>query len=283
MTMNPWQRLRYESRLWLTALEFLTRIPIPAATQFDPAWMSRCVRYFPWVGVLIGGCAALVWWALQPALSPWLAAALAFTASALITGAFHEDGLSDYVDGIGGGQSREHTLAIMKDSRVGSFGALALVLVTLVKIAALASVPMMDAVIALVFAHATARATAVTVMAALPYARDDASSKVRPVAMGVMWAEVAVSWLPTMALTALTALIAFSAALAAQCGLSHLMPMALLTATLAASIITTFLALQMQRRLGGYTGDALGAVEQCAEAVILVVCAAWLSVRTHGF
>ena len=280
MTMNPWQRLRYEARLWLTAVEFLTRIPIPAATQFDPAWMSRCVRYFSWVGVLIGGCAALVWWALQPALSSWLAAVLAFTASALITGAFHEDGLSDYVDGIGGGQSREHTLAIMKDSRVGSFGALALMLVTLVKIAALASVPMVDAVIALVFAHATARATAVTVMAALPYARDDATSKARPVAMGVTWLEVAVSWLPTIALITLIALIA---ALAAQCGLSKQMPMALLTATLAAGIITTLLALQMKRRLGGYTGDALGAVEQCAEAVILVVCAAWLSVRTHGF
>ncbi len=277
MTMNPWRRLRYEARLWLTALEFLTRIPIPAATQFDPAWMSRCVRYFPWVGVLIGGCAALVWWAVQPALSPWLVAALAFTASALITGAFHEDGLSDYVDGIGGGQSREQTLAIMKDSRVGSFGALALILVTVIKIAALASVPMMDAVIALVFTHATARASAVTVMAALPYARDDATSKVRPVAMGVTWAEVVVSWLPS------AALIACSAVWAAECGLSTQMPIALLAATLAAGIVTTLLARQMKRRLGGYTGDALGAVEQCAEAVILVVCAAWLSVRTHGF
>ncbi len=274
--MNPWQRLRYEARLWLTALEFLTRIPIPAATQFDPAWMSRCVRYFPWVGVLIGACGALVWWALQPALSPWLAAALAFTTTALITGAFHEDGLSDYVDGIGGGQSREQTLAIMKDSRVGSFGALALILVTVIKIAALASLPMIDAILVLIFAHATARASAVTVMASLPYSRDDATSKVRSVAMGVTWAEVSVSWLPTVAL------IAFAAASAAACGLSNQAPIALLTATVSAGIITTLLALQMQRRLGGYTGDALGAVEQCAEAVILVVCAAWLSVRTHG-
>lgn len=274
--MNPWRRLRYEARLWLTALEFLTRIPIPIATQFDPAWMSRCVRYFPWVGVLIGSFGAFVWWALQPALSPWLAAALAFTVTALITGAFHEDGLSDYVDGVGGGQSREQTLAIMKDSRVGSFGALALILVTVIKIAALASVPMLDAIIVLIFAHATARANAVTVMASMPYARDDATSKVKPVAMGVTWSEVVVSWLPTVAL------IAFTTVSAAVCGLSSQALVALLTATLAAGIITTFLALQMKRRLGGYTGDALGAVEQCAEAAILVVCAGWLSARTHG-
>ena len=274
--MTPWQRLRFEARLWLTALEFLTRIPIPAASHFDPAWMSRCVRYFPWVGVLIGACGALVWWALQPALSPWLVAALAFTATALITGAFHEDGLSDYVDGIGGGQSREHTLTIMKDSRVGSFGALALILVTVIKIAALASLPVVDAILVLIFAHAAARASAVTVMAALPYARDDATSKVKPLAMGVTWSEVVVSWLPTVALVAL------SVTSAAACGLSNQAPLALLTAMLAAGIVTTFLALQMKRRVGGYTGDALGAVEQCAEAAVLVVCAAWLSVPTDG-
>jgi adenosylcobinamide-GDP ribazoletransferase len=274
--MNPWQRLRFEARLWLTALEFLTRIPIPATAHFDPAWMSRCVRYFPWVGVLIGACGALVWWALQPMLSPWLAGALAFTATALITGAFHEDGLSDYVDGIGGGQTREQTLTIMKDSRVGSFGALALILVTLIKIAALTNLPIIDGVIALVFAHTTARACAVTVMAALPYARDDATSKVKPVAMGVTWAEVVVAWLPTVAL------IAFTATLATACGLRSFTAFALLAAMLSAGIITTLLALQMKRRLGGYTGDALGAAEQCAEAVILVVCAAGLSVRAHG-
>ena len=276
MTMNPWRRLRYEARLWLTALEFLTRIPIPAAAHFDPAWMSRCVRYFPWVGVLIGGCAALVWWALQPALSPWLAAALAFTASALITGAFHEDGLSDYVDGMGGGQSREHTLAIMKDSRVGSFGALALTLVTVIKISALANLSLLAAMIALIFAHATARACAVSVMTALPYARDDATSKVKPLAIGVTGSEVAVAWLAPVALAALSAVIA------APCGLPREATVALLAATLAAGVVTAVLALQMKQRLGGYTGDALGAVEQCAEAVILVVCAAWLSVRAYG-
>jgi adenosylcobinamide-GDP ribazoletransferase len=184
--------------------------------------------------------------------------------------------LSDYVDGIGGGQTREQTLTIMKDSRVGSFGALALILVTVIKIAALASVPIMDGLLALIFSHATARACAVTVMALLPYARDDATSKVKPVAMGVTWAEVAVSWLPSVAL------IALAESVAAACGLSSQAPIALLTAMLAAGILTALLALQMKRRLGGYTGDALGAVEQCAEAVILVACAAWLSVRTVG-
>jgi adenosylcobinamide-GDP ribazoletransferase len=217
-----------------------------------------------------------VWWALQPMLSPWLAGALAFTATALITGAFHEDGLSDYVDGIGGGQTREQTLTIMKDSRVGSFGALALILVTVIKIAALASVPIMDGLLALIFSHATARACAVTVMALLPYARDDATSKVKPVAMGVTWAEVVVAWLPTVALITLTTVMATAS------GLRSFAAFALFAAMLLAGIITTLLALQMKRRLGGYTGDALGAVEQCAEAVILVVCAAGLSVRAHG-
>jgi adenosylcobinamide-GDP ribazoletransferase len=271
--MNPWQRLRHETRLVLTAVEFLTRIPIPKTDKFNPVWMSRCVRYFPWVGAMIGAFAASVWWVSQPAVPPLLAAALVFTATALLTGAFHEDGLSDYVDGMGGGQTREQTLTIMKDSRVGSFGALALVLVTLIKITALASMPIIQGVIALIVAHATARAFAVTVMARLPYARDNATSKIKPVAVGVKWFEVAIAWSPI--------LIGFMCVLyfSTDWFNSPQLPIAMLAVLLSASLTTLYLAFQMSRRLGGYTGDALGAVEQCAEAAILITLSAWFSTR----
>ena len=118
--------MRREVALFLTAVQLLTRVPTPGIAGFQPDWVARSARYYPLVGALVGAVAALV---LLGAARLWtgaLPALLAVAGGVLLTGAFHEDGLADAADGLGGGATRERRLHIMKDSRIGSYGALAL-------------------------------------------------------------------------------------------------------------------------------------------------------------
>jgi len=110
--------------LFLVATQFLTRLPVPALVDFQPSWLRHSARYFPLVGTLVGGINVAVWWLLRHALPPALSIGLMMAASLLVTGAFHEDGFADSCDGFGGGTTRERVLAIMKDSRVGAYGAI---------------------------------------------------------------------------------------------------------------------------------------------------------------
>ena len=134
-------------RHFLLALQFFTRIPVTgrlaAWVGYSPAMLRASAAHYPGVGWLVGGVTAavlaLVLMALPtvPAL-PWVAAVLSTVAGVMLTGTFHEDGLADTADGLGGGLTREHALEIMKDSRIGSYGAIALVLALLAKVSLLA-------------------------------------------------------------------------------------------------------------------------------------------------
>jgi adenosylcobinamide-GDP ribazoletransferase len=115
-------------RLLCVATQFLTRLPTPRLREFDPSWLSQSARYFPLIGVLIGALNLLVWWLASRRQPASVAIGLMMGISMLLTGAFHEDGFADTCDGLGGGGSRERVLAIMKDSRIGAFGAIGLVL-----------------------------------------------------------------------------------------------------------------------------------------------------------
>lgn len=242
--------LRHELLLIAVALQFLTRLPV-RLRHWDDAWLNACVRHFPLVGALVGAVAALALW-VGSALSPWFAALFALTASALLTGAFHEDGLADSFDALGGAVSRERALAIMKDSRIGSYGALALVLVTLLRAAALAELARRDlqaAMLGLVAVHALARLAPVALMVGLRYAGDAEHAKAKPLALQVAPRQLLVA--------ALWALLAWL-----------LCPQPLLWPVLAA--VALGMALWLRRRLGGYTGDTLGATEQVAEVALLL-------------
>jgi adenosylcobinamide-GDP ribazoletransferase len=194
----------------------------------------------------------------------WVAAVLTLAASALLTGAFHEDGLADYVDGIGGGQTKARVLDIMKDSRIGSYGALALGLVTLLKAAALAQMSVTVAIAALLLAHMLGRACACGVLAGLDYVRDDDAAKARPLAQSMR---------PLELLFVVSTVTALAAALIWwQAVFVHV----LAAAILAALAMTLYMARHMKRRIGGFTGDALGAVEQMVEVIVLLMFAARL-------
>ena len=239
-------------RLLLCAVQFLTRLPTPPSPGFQPDGVTRSARYFPVVGQLVGLLCAAAWLAagrLWPGLP---AAALAVGAGVLITGGLHEDGLADTADGLGGGRDRAHRLSLMKDSRVGGFGALALGLVLVLRIGLLAAMAPWMGALALVAAHGGARAAAVAVMAALPYGGDPNTAKVRPPPQGVR---------------------AWEAALALVLGawpLLFLGPSKAAVALVLAAAVSVSMAWLSRRLIGGVTGDVLGCVEQLAEVALLM-------------
>jgi adenosylcobinamide-GDP ribazoletransferase len=155
-------RLLGELRLVLAAFQYFTRLPLPAWVGHSAAQLQGTARYFSLVGVLVGCVGALALWATSLLLPSPLPAILSTAITILLTGAFHEDGLADTFDGLGGGATRERALEIMKDSRLGTFGMVALVLTLLIKIAALNALPLALAVIALIAGHAFSRACAVS-------------------------------------------------------------------------------------------------------------------------
>jgi adenosylcobinamide-GDP ribazoletransferase len=259
--------LVHELRLVFVALQFLTRVPVPRAVGFDPAWLSASARPFPLVGAGVGAAAAAVLWLGAQAWPLPVAVLLSMAATVWLTGGFHEDGLADTCDGLGGSVSRERALEIMKDSRVGSYGVLGLVLVLGLKAAALWGLSqhalLHAALPAALLAHAASRSAAVLLLRALPYAGDPEHAKAKPLAQRVSTATAAVAlgwplWLVACLLWWLGAASApaLGAALAG-CALS-----------------TLVCARWFRRRLGGTTGDTLGAAQQFGEVAALM---GWLA------
>ena len=254
----------HELRLLLLALQFFTRVPVTgrvaAWVGWDPAWLNQSARYFPLVGAGIGACGAGVlvaassWWPMAVAVG------LSMVATVLLTGAFHEDGLADTCDGLGGGVTRERALEIMKDSRIGSYGTVGLVAVLGLKAATLAALPLGWAVAALCVGHALSRAAAVTLIRWLPYAGDPAHAKARPLAQRVSTASWAIACAWPLAL-----LLACVAARQGPARFALPTEAAWLAALVATGVATVACGRWFRRRLGGVTGDTLGATQQLAE------------------
>ncbi len=265
----------HELRLAAVALQFLTRVPIPRRVGFEPAWLHQCVRHFPLVGALVGAWGAAVLWAALWLWPPWVASVLSLIATVWLTGAFHEDGLADTCDGLGGSVGRERALEIMKDSRIGTYGAVALVLALGLKVATVAALAAADLALALtglVWAHAVSRAAPVVLVWQLPYAGDAEHAKAKPLATQVAPAGVAAALAWVVALGA-------GAWWAAATGTRPTLLLALLLAGTAAAVATAACARWLRRRLGGFTGDTLGATQQIVEGACLL---AWLAAATHG-
>ena len=235
-----------EIRLLLTAMQYFTRIRVPAWVGHAPERLTGAVRYFPAIGLIIGASGAAVMWLAALVLPAPLPAILSTAVTLLMTGAIHEDGLADTADGLGGGATRERALEIMKDPRVGVFGAIALMLMLLLKIATLTLMPLWTAMAALVAAHAFSRFCAVLVIFASRYVGSADRSRAAPVVEQVKIGDVIVA-----ALFGLPAL--------ALCGPRVLV--AILVALMSVALLTRWCV----RRIGGYTGDTLGATQQLAE------------------
>ena len=282
-----------EFQLLLSAVQYFTRVPVPRWVGHESTGLSGTTRYFPAVGIAVGAVAAAVFWAASIVFPPVIAAILSIVASAALTGGLHEDGLADTMDGLGGGHTRERALEIMKDPRIGAFGALALMLMLGLKVATLSALPLMWVVVALIAGHALSRWCAVLLIWRLPYARADNASRARPVVERVARTDIVVATLAGLApLVACIAVVA-SASNSPAAGAGALarlttgagpgviaasLTAAAILSALAALATTALLGAWYNRRLGGYTGDTLGATQQITEIVFyLTWLAAWNS------
>jgi adenosylcobinamide-GDP ribazoletransferase len=246
-------RCIHQLRLFFIALQFFTRIPIPRWVGFEPAWLHHASRYFPLVGIVVAAVTSAVY-----ALGAWLwpqpvAVLLSTIAGIYLTGAFHEDGFADVCDGFGGASTPQRVMEIMKDSRIGAYGAIGIGLLLALKCVTLASLPAWAVIPALFIAHPLSRAAATALIVCLDYVKDE--SKAKPLAQHMSPQEFLIG-----ALTAALALIAIGL----TGGLSWT---AIATGATAAALAAVWLARLFLRRIGGYTGDCLGAVQQVSEVV----------------
>lgn len=252
--------MKNELQILLAAVLFYTRIPVSKWGKFKEDNLNKATRYFPLIGLLVGGISFLIFWGAQFLWSSEIAVLCSLAVGVLLTGAFHEDGFGDSFDGFGGGWTKTQILTIMKDSRIGSYGAWAIVFLVLLKFFALYEIVQYASnnitFVALVFLcyHAWARTTAISLSFILPYSREDEKSKAKPIAKSFSWKEV------------IGAFIFGSIPLLLLCTFSFhylwIIPVS--------GIIVWYAHYYFKKWIDGYTGDALGAVEQFAELFILL-------------
>ncbi|WPC65486.1 adenosylcobinamide-GDP ribazoletransferase [Rhodoferax ferrireducens] len=264
-------------RHYLLSLQFFTRIPVTGRLAdwvgFSPAMLRASAGHFPGVGVLVGALVAaftalLLFVLPRTGSTPLVVAALGTALGVLLTGAFHEDGLADVFDGLGGSAERERALVIMKDSRVGAFGAIAVMLALLCKVALLALLGAVSAtlmVAALFVAHVLSRTWPLLTIRLLPHVGDAAGSKSKPLAdqisaaallTGFIWCFMALALvISTQSATEYIAINLTDTALLR----------ALLSAVVASFVAWAVMARWFWRRLQGFTGDCLGATQQVCE------------------
>jgi adenosylcobinamide-GDP ribazoletransferase len=235
----------------------LTALPLPFFPKDSNASLGRSAAFYPLVGLVLGGILAGTGWLLYRFLPPGLAAALLLALWVALTGMLHLDGFMDSCDGLLPPRDRERRLEIMKDSRVGAFGVVAVVLLLLVKFNALAALPGSYRLVTLVTVPVLARWAMTWVMARYPLARSDG--------MGVLFT-AGLGW-PQLGLASAAALLV-AVMLMSWVGLL-LLGITWLTATLVARLALA--------RLGGLTGDVYGAICELVEVVLLVVVVASMS------
>jgi len=268
---------RRQLQLLLVSIQFLTRVPVPVRllNPFDRHWLNACVAYFPLTGAMIGFLGATVLALASVGWPPIVAASLAVFFTVWLTGAFHEDGLADTFDGLGGVVSRERSLQIMKDSRIGTYGGVALVFSLSIRIAllsVLASEHTVLAMIGLIGSHTLGRSAAVGVMSLLPYAGDIEHAKAKPLALSVPRITTAAAMLWTLAIV--VACIAIGSVCADQItSLPKFSISRWLTVLLVTVAVVVVMRHWLSKRLGGYTGDTLGATEQFGEIAVLLTLA----------
>jgi adenosylcobinamide-GDP ribazoletransferase len=264
-------------RQYLLALQFFTRIPVTGRLAdwvgFSPALLRASAAHFPGVGWLVGTLVALVTALLLSSLpvsgfTPLVVAVWGTAFGVLITGAFHEDGLADVADGLGGSPERERALVIMKDSRVGAFGAIAMVLVLLAKVSLLALLGSMSGLLlctALFLAHVVSRTWPLLLIRLMPHVGDAAGSKSKPLADQISGASLGIALLWCFAALALVVYAQGALNLVAIEANSMALLQALLTALAASGMAFVLMWRWFWRRLQGFTGDCLGATQQLCE------------------
>ncbi len=257
-----------EWRVLLLAVGFFTRIPVPSQARFQESDLNAATKYFPLVGLLVGLVGAMVFIVSQFLFPQHIAVLLSMASTLLLTGAFHEDGLADTADGLGGGWEREKILTIMQDSRLGTYGAIALLMALLSKYALLTELEASTVPLALVTGHGISRLAAVWMMVGLPYAKP--TGKAKPLSTQISQRELVLAnvigllpwlvfmgllWVNEQSLYVLLAWLSFT-----------LLPMLLVWA---------WWRTKLAKWIQGYTGDTLGATQQLTELAFYLGVLGW--------
>ena len=255
-------------RHYLLAIQFFTRIPVTgrlaAWVGYSPEMLRASAAHFPGVGVLVGALVAgltavlLTFLPQSSPLSPLVAAVLGTVFNVMLTGAFHEDGLADIADGLGGSQNRERALEIMKDSCVGAFGAIAVTLVLFTKVSLLALIGDVNPgamVVGIFAAHVASRTFPLLLIHLLPHVGDAAGSKSKPLANQITRFSLFIAFLWLF--------MAMACVFIAYYAIDLIVSM--VTAIIVGSIAFLYMWRLFEKRLQGFTGDCLGATQQVCE------------------
>ncbi|NAW67330.1 adenosylcobinamide-GDP ribazoletransferase [Photobacterium halotolerans] len=246
--------LRYQYQLFCLAVSFFSRLPIPASTPYSDERMNRAGRYFALVGLVLGALCAVAYSLSETWLPAQFAVFITMVFSLLLTGAFHEDGLTDMADGIGGGMTTERRLIIMKDSRIGTYGAATLTMALLGKFIMLSYLAEhTELAIVLIIAYTLSRTVAASLIFDMPYVSDASTSKSKPLAN----AQTVPELLFSVATGVLVCLV--------------LAPDLALVLIVAAVLFRIGFKAWLNARLGGFTGDCLGAAQQLMELLIYLI------------
>ena len=250
--------MKEQVRIFFTALMFYSRIPCPKWVDHSEDYLNKATRFFPLIGWIVAAFASLFYIGFFYLELPVVGLLFSMIASIWITGAFHEDGFADVCDGFGGGWTKEKILKIMKDSQVGAYGAIGLILILGLKFLLLFEIGKgvvswepWKVVLVLSSGHASSRFAAATFIYTHEYSREDATSKVKPVSKKISLGELAVA------------------------GFFGLLPLFLhgnsslfvVLLFIPVFIAKWLLGRYFQKWIGGYTGDYLGATQQVTEVV----------------
>lgn len=252
--------MREELKIFFTAVMFYTRIPCPSWVDHSAAYINKSVRYFPLIGWIVGLISGIGLVAGNWLISPLFGSIFFVIISVWLTGAFHEDGFADVCDGFGGGWTKEQILKIMKDSRVGTYAVVGLILMLSLKLSVLVQLESyIEPLLLLLFVvngHALSRFMAATVIFTHEYVREDEQSKAKPVAKAYSITNIVVAGifglLPSVGIVFLTGQYWWC-----------LVPVPLY-------LVKVYLSRLFNKKLGGYTGDCLGATQQVVEVAYLI-------------
>lgn len=265
----PENPLLAEWHYFISAVMFYTRLPTPSNAAHSKEILNRSRKYFPLIGIIIGVIGAVVFLLGHRVFDHTLAVALSMVATVLATGAFHEDGLADSCDGLGGGWRAEQVLTIMKDSRIGTYGVVGLLSVLVIKLLSLVSLSNQSLamfVLCYISAHALSRLLSSTTIERYHYVQDIDLSKVKPITdRKLSRGDIATSIVLGIAPLFVLAIFEFQATLGAS---------------VLAVVISASFARYSHKRIGGYTGDILGAIQQLAEVVFYLGFILVLSVNS---
>lgn len=264
-------QLKLQWQLLCLAVMFFTRVPVAKSIPYSPERMNKATRYFSLVGLLLGLLICIFYLCLRYYFSPMVTIVLIMAASSLSTGALHEDGLADMVDGIGGAVSKEQRLVLMKDSRIGTFGSVSLVFILLLKFSVLVELASLSLFLpSVLLGYALSRAIAASLIINTPYAGENNESKSKALVLAQSSGDLAIllliGFFPVLLLISDKAFFSL-----------------LIKLVIILGFFRTLFRRWLLQRINGFTGDCLGAAQQLSEVLIyLIIIAHFAKVDQHS-